>query len=85
MNTLLYRPKRLRKSFLLSQINIEHRKKWCQDILDTGVNLSNIFFTDEKKFYLHKHIHGGQNYIRLTKECDKEMKKGSPEIEEKNT
>ena len=42
MNTFLSKPKKLRKSFLLTQSNIEHRKKWCQDILDTGVNLSNI-------------------------------------------
>ena len=81
MNTLLSKPRKLRKSFLLTQSNIEYRKKWCQDVLDSGVKLSNIFFTDEKKFYLHRHIHVGQNYIRLTKECEQTIKNVSPEIE----
>ncbi|MBM4210839.1 MAG: helix-turn-helix domain-containing protein, partial [Gammaproteobacteria bacterium] len=81
MNTLLSKPRKLRKSFMLTPRNIEHRKEWCDKILSTGVNLSNIFFTDEKKFCLHRHIHRGKNYIRLTKEYERELKKGNPHVE----
>ena len=68
MNKVLTKPRKLKKSFVLTENHVLLRKEFCENLLNQkDFDFNNILFTDEKKFQLHRHINLGCNLIRLTK------------------
>jgi hypothetical protein len=81
LKRILGKPRKIKKSFELTEKNILQRYEFCKNIIENNIQANQIFFTDEKKFYLKKPINKGTNYIRLTKEYQRRLEKGDPEVE----
>jgi hypothetical protein len=81
LKRVLGKPRKIKKSFELTEKNIKQRYEFCKNVIENKIQANQIFFTDEKKFYLKKPINKGTNYIRLTKEYERRLEKGDPEVE----
>ena len=57
--------------------------KFCSKIEEKKIKAKDIFFTDEKRFVVEKHLNPQTNQIRLTARGLKELKEGDGEIYEK--
>ena len=71
---------KIRKSFTLTEANIKERFEFCRDLIENNIKGKDILFTDEKKFYLHKPMNKGTNYMRLTKEYQKLKVEGDSKV-----
>jgi hypothetical protein len=81
LKRVLTKPRKIKKSFELTEENIKQRFEFCKNVIENNIKADQIFFTDEKKFYLKKPVNKGTNYIRLTKEYQRRLEKGDPEVE----
>jgi hypothetical protein len=81
LNKILTKAKKIKKSFKLTENNVNSRKNFCDWINENSKDYKDIFFTDEKIFELEKGFHRGTNYIRLTKESKLKLDRGDPEME----
>ena len=81
MNILLTPARKLKKSFALKEKELNERINFCRKICENKDKFKNIFFTDEKIFSLNRHIHLGNNWVRLTKNSSRRLNNGDPQIE----
>ena len=70
------KPYKLRKKPLLKEDHKIQRNKFCQYINEKKIKSSEIFFTDEKIFYLDFMPNKQTNQIRLTNQTKKDIRRG---------
>ena len=80
LNTVIGKPKKGRRTFLLREKDRIKSMKFCSKIEEKKIKAKHIFFTDEKKFVVEKHLNPQTNQIRLTARGLKELKEGDGEI-----
>lgn len=76
----LSRPIKCKNTFLLNEKQKEKRLLFCKWVIDNQVKGDDIFFTDEKRFYLHKPMNRQTNKIRLSKSNSKKLKEGDSQV-----
>jgi len=67
LNSMLSRPRKVRKVFFLNDDHLQQRKDFCDYLLEEGITGEGIFFTDESNFDLSNNINSQTNKIRLSK------------------
>ena len=72
--------RRLIKRPLLKPHHIEQRKNFADYIVNSGIDHTKIFFTDEKRFVMNFVPNKQTNQIRLTKEFQRKLKEDNPEV-----
>ena len=80
LKKVLSRAYKIKRSFTLTEENMRERYEFCKTLIENKIKGKDIFFTDEKKFYLQKPMNRGTNYVRLTKEFQKLKDKGDPKV-----
>ena len=73
------KPKKIRKTFFLSQEQMKKREEFCQMILDRKINYDQIMFTDECIIDLSSYTNDS---IRLTPEAKEQLKNGDKQVYE---
>lgn len=72
----LSKPIKAKNTFLLNDVQKQKRVKFCEWVIENQLKGEDIFFTDEKRFYLHKPMNSQTNKIRLSKSNSKKLKDG---------
>jgi DNA-binding transcriptional regulator YhcF (GntR family) len=78
LNTILSKPRSIRDSFKLTDINKGQRRSFCDYINKNQIEGRHIFFTDESKFSLETRLNKSNNKIRLSKENQIKLKNNDP-------
>ena len=76
LNEQLGTPRKIRKSFYLTEKQKEERVKFCKDILSRGLTYKDIMFTDETKIELGSYTN---DLIRLSPKTREKLKEGKEE------
>mgnify|MGYP006372178767 FL=1 len=80
LKKVLSKAYKIKKSFVLTEDNIKKRYDFCKTLIENKISGKDIFFTDEKKFYLQKPMNRGSNYVRLTKKFQQLRDKGDSKV-----
>ena len=80
LNRLLSKPRKPRKAFFLSKANQAKRKEFAECIIEKEIQGRDLFFTNEKKFMLHRNSNHQTCRMRLTKENEELFKNGDSKI-----
>jgi len=84
LNKMISRPRKVRRTFMLTEKNKEARKDFAKMVLDHPhrstdylIDGRQIFFTDEKRFLMYTKINSQTNQVRICKKTLKKLKKGN--------
>ena len=84
LNQLLSKPRRVRTTFKMNYLNKLNREDFCKDVKNVRpIKGEEIFFTDEKRFYLDAPYNPKSNQIRFSKKNLKKLNQGNQEMYEK--